>query len=1422
MMTYRSFAAGNAGASQRMAEYLSEEIASKEMATRLAKYYGDGVMTDEGYTTEAVPREGMHPSIANLLEIDATKPLTTAQVASLLTGLTAQGNEIPDRPLPTEGQTRISAIDFCVSGPKSFDVAYALAPTEAERAILDKAFQAAADKIMDVVADTIGTVKIGADSKGVREKGHLAMIGFDHYTARPTVAIADGQDTELVRSGVFGDPKRHKHIIVMATCAADSRIGSFHQHAIKDRVHEFGALFQAFLGTELRKHGINVELDSRQGLKPHERMLRLTDVPQSACDLFSKRTAKGEESARQFAAERGMDWDSLVPRQKIKLMHEAVQSQRLGKEGGAHVETWRAEAAAAGYRHRSVLRPGREHLVADRAQRLPVAYEKSRQIMDELLEKRAVLEGSAARVAAAKALIATGVRDAEEVSTLTRAMRTHGVDQEGERTAIKWGVDSGLKFTRLTTDKWLQQEQEAIGLIKAAAADKSPALSPEAIKAAIGAIEIEVRLHGDKLDFTKGHGAKQRKIIEHLGTAGRAGLAVGVAGSGKSTLMMPLVRAWQTDGRDVYGVTLGWRQTAGLEDAGIGTFRQNRQHLLEAGIAQERTFALTPFLSRMESGQMSLDKNSVLVIDEIALIGTKDMLRLLRLQQQQGFQISGIGDDRQGQSIQAGATIDLFRRALGNDQVPELVSTTRQIRDQDKETSLLFRKGEAEQALRRMDTEGRVVIVPGGYEDTVRATVNLWFERRDANAGRDGYTLGISVPTNADGRAIGEEIHKRRRAMQEIGADLVEISTIDQQGEKSSLRLAAGDRVRLFDRVYGLDSEGRAGVVGNNGSVVEVVGADAERLIVRKASGQVATILWDDLREDAYDRRQRRRDGLPPPNANTRVRLSRGDAVTISARQSETVTEHITAMPAGSESVNGFAAYVAESRHRERSWIVISHGAEKAEIQQCRSVGDPRNNVHDPERIRDDIIQNVGRNLSRQPTKTLAQAFVERAKDLKSETIERVQKAWFWREAQIVPPRPAPTAPTASPAVVPSVEASPVTEAIKPKPASRPQLSPADIQMEFARELERMGLRLKGPPIMDGQKHTVQVDGNKGGRKSGFYRGYADGGRTSIAHNSKTGETLKWRPAGAFSRLTAAQREAQRESDRQARLAEQAARQAKEKAAATIATAIWDKAKPADPEHPYLRKKQIPPGDLRQGIAGQVMSLGDNKQINLAGRLIVPLRDDDDRIWNIQAIGRDGSKLFLPGRKMGLSFTVGDIDPAKPIMIGEGVATMATLSNTTSLTSVAALDSGNLHAVAASLRARYPETALIFAADNDHHLPRRTPPLPNVGLEKAKVAADAVGGVVVVPQFDPADKGTDWNDLRVTQGEVATRKAIEQAFASVGIAELLPPHKPAHAGQLTHEQREAAWAKADPIQRSDALRQAAATDRLSKQATQGM
>jgi phage/plasmid primase-like uncharacterized protein len=66
-------------------------------------------------------------------------------------------------------------------------------------------------------------------------------------------------------------------------------------------------------------------------------------------------------------------------------------------------------------------------------------------------------------------------------------------------------------------------------------------------------------------------------------------------------------------------------------------------------------------------------------------------------------------------------------------------------------------------------------------------------------------------------------------------------------------------------------------------------------------------------------------------------------------------------------------------------------------------------------------------------------------------------------------------------------------------------------------------------------------------------------------------------------------------------------------------------------------------------------------------------------------------------------------------------------------------------------------------------LPRRVVPLPNVGLEKATAAAEAVGGVVLSPAFAPGDKGTDWNDYAVQHGREALRVAAQTALRAHGI-----------------------------------------------------
>ena len=201
-----------------------------------------------------------------------------------------------------------------------------------------------------------------------------------------------------------------------------------------------------------------------------------------------------------------------------------------------------------------------------------------------------------------------------------------------------------------------------------------------------------------------------------LATSGRFAVAVGPAGAGKTTLLRPLVDAWgQPDPsgelRQVYGTALAWRQSDLLADAGI---------------ARENTMAIAALLTRAGNDRLTLDRHSVVIVDELSQVGTAQALALLRLQERRRFTIVAIGDDRQGQAIEAGNTITLLRRAFGTGAVPELESTVRQFRKRDRETILLFRQGNASEAIARLRADGHVRLVPGGRRKAITAAADLW------------------------------------------------------------------------------------------------------------------------------------------------------------------------------------------------------------------------------------------------------------------------------------------------------------------------------------------------------------------------------------------------------------------------------------------------------------------------------------------------------------------------------------------------------------------------------------------------------------------------------------------------------------------------------------------------------------------------
>ncbi len=889
-----------------------------------------------------------------------SKTLSPGERENVLSGRTADGRELTDRQYQAVLETsksRIGYIDLTFSAPKSVSIAWAFAPTSAERAIIHQAHKDAIDSVMLAIEKEIGRASKGRSARHGYEAGSIGWVSFDHYASRPTVEVISvdelGQPvTELHRltstkGRVPGDMQVHTHVAVPNVVETPSgRVGSLDLAQLEGRILEWGALYQAYLASNLRVHGVKMELDQRT------EMARVSAVPDTVIAQFSRRTLNGTDAARAYAQSQGLDWDSLDADRKVALLKSGVQNRREGKaDDVGDLEAWRRTATSMGYVHRSVLQPDKPIPVPKRTQRLETAYQVAVPLLAKQFERRAVIDGADARIAAAKGLIASGVQSVEDVDAITQAFRERGIRRRGEDAALIWGSvkgKQGRERVAITTTLDVREEQALIAVARAGSRDRSNALSAKQIKSAIASFP--------EIDFVGAHGRAQRRIVDQLGKGGRISVAIGVAGSGKSTLLKPLVRAWRDDGRIVYGIALAWRQS---------------DDLAEGGIEARNTRAVASFLRATQAGAIRLDRKSVVVIDEVGLLGTRQLNDILAVQKKDGFQLVMLGDPRQMQSVEAGSVIELLRRALGERFVPELASSVRQKDAEERETVLMFRNGQTEEAVRRKDANGTLRIVPGGYREAIEHVAELWEQRRHANRNRPGFTISVSAPTNAQAHDISLAIRGRRRNLGEIGADVITVRATNVEGTHDySLALARGDRVRLFKRTNAKFNEvGTVGNIGRNGTVLEVVEIRDEGLMLRNPAGKEGLVAWSSLKSEG--------DG--------RVLLAYGDALTTNTAQGTTVTEHIHAIPAGSRLLSAFGAYTSGSRHREQSFIVTSEGAEQAEIVARRPLGDRR------EIMRADILNNITRNFSQQPVKEAALDMLDRAASVRQGTIRAVQ-----------------------------------------------------------------------------------------------------------------------------------------------------------------------------------------------------------------------------------------------------------------------------------------------------------------------------------------------------------------------------------------------------------------------------------------------
>ena len=250
--------------------------------------------------------------------------------------------------------------------------------------------------------------------------------------------------------------------------------------------------------------------------------------------------------------------------------------------------------------------------------------------------------------------------------------------------------------------------------------------------------------------------------------------------------------------------------------------------------------------------------------------------------------------------------------------------------------------------------------------------------------------------------------------------------------------------------------------------------------------------------------------------------------------------------------------------------------------------------------------------------------------------------------------------------------------------------------------------------------------------------------------------------------------------------------------AATRAAVIWKDAMPAREDHAYLARKRVKPvSTLRELPINRLeMLLGylpKSKGEPLAGRVLVAPVKVGGRVSTAELIDEAGRKSAIYGGAKAGGYWAAQLLPdgdgaGLNLLIGEGVATCLSAREATGHPIVAALSAGNLPAVAAVIRERYPAAALVILGD----LVKATGEPDPHAIE----AARAVGGVVAIPNFgtDRDPDMTDFNDLGQLCGLDAVGRCIASAAAPAGASHQEPERNPPAA-----ESEGGGWPEPQPL-----------------------
>jgi Ti-type conjugative transfer relaxase TraA len=309
--------------------------------------------------------------------------------------------------------------------------------------------------------------------------------------------------------------------------------------------------------------------------------------------------------------------------------------------------------------------------------------------------------------------------------------------------------------------------------------------------------EMAVAARASVLKQEKFENISREQVLALRHATGAAGIALidGQAGTGKSYTMSAIREVYEEQGRRVIG---------------LAPTNAVAQDMKENGFARART--LHSELFALDKGNTQWDSRTIIILDEAAMIDTRNMAKLAAHARHAGAKLILVGDERQLSSIERGGMFGVLKERHG---AAELRKVRRQQADEDRVASRLMANGNYRDALLSYQKKGEI-----SWTDTqseaADALIQRWAEDSALAPTKSRFVFAY---TNQDVNELNGAIRHLREERGELGP------STNFETKHGHAEFAQGDRIQFTgtDKQRGIYNGQAATLRGIEGDVMTVV-----------------------------------------------------------------------------------------------------------------------------------------------------------------------------------------------------------------------------------------------------------------------------------------------------------------------------------------------------------------------------------------------------------------------------------------------------------------------------------------------------------------------------------------------------------------------------------------------------------------------